>query len=37
MKRYEVPEIEIVEIKVEDIVTTSFTTPENPEGGLGWG
>ena len=34
MKKFQEPEIEVVTLYVTDVITTS---PENPEGGLGWG
>ena len=37
MKKFEIPEIEIMRYDVEDILTASVEQPDNPEGGLGWG
>ena len=39
MKKFENPQIEIEEMEVLDVITTSNETeePSNPEGGLGWG
>ena len=34
--KYEIPEIQIVKLDVEDVITTSPVI-ENPEGGRGWG
>lgn len=36
MKKFIEPEIEVIEIQVEDVITTSDELPE-VEDGLGWG
>lgn len=36
-KFFELPEMEVVEFAVEDVITTSSTEPEEGEGGYGGG